>query len=1060
MTASGGNVATDLTPTSALSPTLSLSSTQISAQTKPLAANDACLSLSNSIIASSTTYSSSPSSSSSSSSFVKESRPHLTAACSLEANPSEHASGQTSQSQTYLKLTKHVENLLKSIKYLEQIVKKQKYEIVSSIVTAILEAVLDLYNQIRSLTYSSSCLAINNSCVGFVESQTNAQVHALKSSINESLAGLVKWSDAILLLSYTEQQNKSSENSDDCNLTKNVCAAKAKILFHECEVLISAFLKSLTDLVEFYRTAAESTPKTANDSLKQHNRIDALTRKQRPVSVSSLDQRLLISSGSSSLSSSFSTSASSSTQLPCAALAASGCSVTQPVITIGHTEPDGTKTIEIKTCRNFLTDPSNTNSSSIIQTNTLTTTMRRDKQLPSDEAQITIENNLTNNRNVLDLSAFLQIDKLAIELSQSPLTPSLFAASTASSTFQNGKNSNGNGTTTLSNDTCNYLVEQFESFARDFNLKKQQSEKSDAASTYSRQQTLIPPGSPQTPCDPLLTPSLNHIFSFKPTDSVSGSISEHANSSPRTLKQQQVQTATLYTKSTVTHDVDKKSSLMKSIAKNNSNTLSNKECVISKITDHETQNETNFVEENSVSDPSLAKILLNLNPAVSEAENQTINGNQSILSDTDSIDNEVDCCEVHKILFDNAPTVAKANLQTLSKPKFLVINDFDEKANDSSNSPRNNEDNPFDMVIVEGRKERVSSGEDGELFLDDDYDLEDYSDVIKAKNEDINNNHANNNCTTVADLNNNDVKNENTETKVNKTNDITLSSISNATTSSSNLSASVNKNGKKPEDKEAIKNSTGSSSNTKLDILSLLDVTHLLEYQINSSVSNTNNNTHNQSHTSLNSGSLSNSSSFNIMNTCNMTLLRGGHIDALVVLATSSHLSIRTVNYQSTQNLPSSKVRHDGSSQSPPRSLTTNIVNNTGNATKSSTNGSNSKNNFLFQEAFLTTYRTIIEPIELVSKLILRYRTFSKHKKATPSLENSSSEQFNRSFSEMTNSEDIVLDMNEKFDLNRLKINNKYNRMALLAARNSLALLVRVLDDLEYEFSSFFFYGV
>jgi len=100
------------------------------------------------------------------------------------------------------------------------------------------------------------------------------------------------------------------------------------------------------------------------------------------------------------------------------------------------------------------------------------------------------------------------------------------------------------------------------------------------------------------------------------------------------------------------------------------------------------------------------------------------------------------------------------------------------------------------------------------------------------------------------------------------------------------------------------------------------------------------------------------------------------------------------------------------------------------------------KNNFLFQEAFLTTYRTIIEPVDLINKLIYRYRYFSKcdlrsfGKISTPSRQSTQMDvrQFER--------------VDDKFDFNRIKVNIKTNRLASSAAKNSLALLVRVLDDL------------
>jgi hypothetical protein len=219
--------------------------------------------------------------------------------------------------------------------------------------------------------------------------------------------------------------------------------------------------------------------------------------------------------------------------------------------------------------------------------------------------------------------------------------------------------------------------------------------------------------------------------------------------------------------------------------------------------------------------------------------------------------------------------------------------------------------------------------------------------------------------------------------------------------------------------------------------------------------------------------------------TNNMTLLRGGHIDALVVLATSSNLSIhtttirRTLNSNSNHSLEtatnkqqqqqntlssSSSSMSTCSPQGSFRLQSTNKdqLNNTTTTTTTLTynsNSNNNKNNFLFQEAFLTTYRTIIEPIELCNKLIYRYRKFAKFKNDStantttttnnqePS--NVDSNNNNIGFLITTSGGGGVGFCDDRFDLNRLKITNKCNRMAKLAARNSLTLLVRVLDDLE-----------
>ncbi len=64
---------------------------------------------------------------------------------------------------------------------------------------------------------------------------------------------------------------------------------------------------------------------------------------------------------------------------------------------------------------------------------------------------------------------------------------------------------------------------------------------------------------------------------------------------------------------------------------------------------------------------------------------------------------------------------------------------------------------------------------------------------------------------------------------------------------------------------------------------------------------------------------------------------------------------------------------------------------------------------FLYQEAFLTTYRTMIEPKELINKLLYRYRLFA------------------------TTTSNVV------------------DKQSRKASKNAFSLLVRVLDELGYE---------
>jgi len=161
-------------------------------------------------------------------------------------------------------------------------------------------------------------------------------------------------------------------------------------------------------------------------------------------------------------------------------------------------------------------------------------------------------------------------------------------------------------------------------------------------------------------------------------------------------------------------------------------------------------------------------------------------------------------------------------------------------------------------------------------------------------------------------------------------------------------------------------------------------------------------------------------------------ILRGGHIDALIVLATSAQTGV-----SSAQAYSNSAKSYTNNSANILDMLSSNRYGTNHNQWQAD---SNAKNNFLFQEAFLTTYRTIIEPVDLINKLIYRYRFFSKYPAnqadqdaSKPNVASSSSQ------------------FNEKFDFNRIRTSIKNNKLALSAARNSLALLVRVLDDLGNE---------
>lgn len=243
------------------------------------------------------------------------------------------------------------------------------------------------------------------------------------------------------------------------------------------------------------------------------------------------------------------------------------------------------------------------------------------------------------------------------------------------------------------------------------------------------------------------------------------------------------------------------------------------------------------------------------------------------------------------------------------------------------------------------------------------------------------------------------------------------------------------------DESQAKESSTKNRSET--DFLGLLDISHLLEYQSQSQLT---------SNLLFNGTSASNSAT-NILgmtpsstsNASTSSILRGGHVDALIVLATSANSTVIAPPLQA-----SPAAQHDFSHRHQHHTYSSHTLNST--PTYLSTMSTRDvfpstsishlnpyqrkKNNFLFQEAFLTTYRTILEPIDLIRKLIHRYRLFARS--------------YRESLVSMSSiDEKDAVDSNEKFDFDLLNVSNRREKMAFSATRNSLTLLIRVLDGIE-----------
>lgn len=125
-------------------------------------------------------------------------------------------------------LTKFVDNLLKSLKYLEVIVSKQKLEIVASNTTAVLESVLDVYNQLKTSPLVDDLVVFRD-------------LEAYKARVNLSLANLIKWSDEVFL----------AEASGDDKAKETLCATSTQLIAH--------LTQSINSLVNFCTEVYEST---------------------------------------------------------------------------------------------------------------------------------------------------------------------------------------------------------------------------------------------------------------------------------------------------------------------------------------------------------------------------------------------------------------------------------------------------------------------------------------------------------------------------------------------------------------------------------------------------------------------------------------------------------------------------------------------------------------------------------------------------------------------------------------------------------------------------------
>ena len=144
-----------------------------------------------------------------------------------------------------LSVGKFVDKFLKSLKYLEQIIVKKKYEIIASAITAILEAVLDIYTVIQSFDLANTATNKFNMRYSHLI-MSSSSFKSCRTRTNTSLANLIKWSDAILFLNAPNNAcNASSSSSSELfNETHLIESAQA---------LMSQLNKSIRQLVKYLK---------------------------------------------------------------------------------------------------------------------------------------------------------------------------------------------------------------------------------------------------------------------------------------------------------------------------------------------------------------------------------------------------------------------------------------------------------------------------------------------------------------------------------------------------------------------------------------------------------------------------------------------------------------------------------------------------------------------------------------------------------------------------------------------------------------------------------------
>lgn len=273
------------------------------------------------------------------------------------------------------------------------IISKRKYEIISSNATQILESVLDVYNQLRS-----SCGTGLN-----LERPTHTQeLYTLKSRVNLSLANLIKWSDAEVLL---KTRSKSCNDDND----------ESSRLISESSELINSLIDGINDLTRFCQktlfisnSLIDNPMQSLRPQLKRTNSLDNYSNSPSATptvatTTTNVSNHVKSRSSSASPLTTASKSLSSSSSIPTSEM--------QTKVFVD--DRTGVRTQEMTKTLKLAANDSATN---IIQTTTITRTTK----VGGRDELVTLSGDSSSSGgfNLPDLRAFFDLEKLAQDLSE------------------------------------------------------------------------------------------------------------------------------------------------------------------------------------------------------------------------------------------------------------------------------------------------------------------------------------------------------------------------------------------------------------------------------------------------------------------------------------------------------------------------------------------------------------------------------------------------------------------------------------------------------------------